>query len=199
MRAGRMVGVRGRDDDPVNRGRLGPKGLFGWQANHSEQRLTRPLLRRRGKLVETDWDTAMSLVVDRSKRLLAQFGPLSHGFYTSGQLLAEEYFVLAVLARLGLGTHHLDGNTRLCTATAEWALIESFGSDGTPGCFADVDHCDTLFLVGHNVAETQTVLWMRMLDRLSGPDRPRLVVVDPRRTVPAGWPTCIWRSAAGRT
>lgn len=32
------------------------------------------------------------------------------------------------------------------------------------------------------MAETQTVLWMRQLDRLRGPDRPRLVVVDPRRT-----------------
>src|SRR5947207_1795978 len=46
----------------------------------------------------------------------------------------------------------------------------------------DLDHCDTLFLVGHNMAETQTVMWMRVLDRLAGPDPPQLVVVDPRRT-----------------
>jgi ferredoxin-nitrate reductase len=45
-----------------------------------------------------------------------------------------------------------------------------------------VNHCDTLFLVGINIAETQTVTWMRMLDRLHGPDRPKLVVIDPRRT-----------------
>jgi anaerobic selenocysteine-containing dehydrogenase len=45
-----------------------------------------------------------------------------------------------------------------------------------------VDHCDALALWGHNVAETQTVLWMRMLDRLAGPDRPALVAVDPRPT-----------------
>ena len=32
---GRMVGVRGRADDRVNHGRLGPKDLFGWQANAS--------------------------------------------------------------------------------------------------------------------------------------------------------------------
>jgi anaerobic selenocysteine-containing dehydrogenase len=63
--------------------------------------------------------------------------------------------------------------------------VESFGSDGNPGSYTDIDLCDTLFLVGHNVAETQTVLWMRMLDRLHGPDRPALVVVDPRRTAAA--------------
>src|SRR4051812_1527596 len=50
---GRMVGVRGRVDDRVNRGRLGPKGLYGWQANHHGDRLTRPLVREGGELVET--------------------------------------------------------------------------------------------------------------------------------------------------
>jgi anaerobic selenocysteine-containing dehydrogenase len=45
-----------------------------------------------------------------------------------------------------------------------------------------VDHADTICLYGHNVAETQAVLWMRMLDRLEGPNPPKLVVVDPRPT-----------------
>jgi anaerobic selenocysteine-containing dehydrogenase len=35
---------------------------------------------------------------------------------------------------------------------------------------------------GHNVAESQAVLWMRVLDRLHGPDRPKLIAVDPRPT-----------------
>lgn len=39
---GRIAGVRGRAGDRVNRGRLGPKDLFGWQANASPDRLTRP-------------------------------------------------------------------------------------------------------------------------------------------------------------
>ena len=133
----------------------------------------------------------MGLIVSRSRELLESMGPLALGFYTSGQLFSEEYYAQAKVARAGLGTPHLDGNTRLCTATAEWALIESFGCDGDPGSYTDIDLCDTLFLVGHNVAETQTVLWMRMLDRLHGPDRPKLVVVDPRPT-PAAREADIW-------
>ncbi|MFC5746181.1 molybdopterin oxidoreductase family protein [Actinomadura rugatobispora] len=179
---GRIVGVRGRTGDRVNHGRLGPKGLYGWQAGNSPDRLTRPLVRRDGALVETGWDEAMDLVVAGAQRVLEEHGPLAMGFYTSGQLFLEDYYLQAVIARAGIGTPHLDGNTRLCTSTAEWALIESFGSDGNPGSYTDVDHADTLFLAGHNVAETQTVLWARMLDRLHGPDRPRLVVADPRRT-----------------
>jgi ferredoxin-nitrate reductase len=181
---GRMVGVRGREHDRVNRGRLGPKGLLGWQGQRSD-RLTRPLVRRNGRLQESSWDEAMGVVVEHSRALLEDRGPLTHGFYTSGQLMLEEYYTLAVLGKAGLGTPHMDGNTRLCTATAAAALKETFGTDGQPGSYDDVDHCDALFLFGHNVAETQTVLWARILDRLDGPDPPRLVCVDPRRTAVA--------------
>ncbi|MBZ6210352.1 molybdopterin-dependent oxidoreductase [Streptomyces olivaceus] len=179
---GRMVGVRGRDVDRVNRGRLGPKDLYGWQANSSRDRLTRPLVRRSGRLVETDWDTAMDLVTARSRELLDERGPGSIGFYTSGQLFLEEYYTLAVLARAGIGTNHLDGNTRLCTATAAEALKETFGCDGQPGSYDDIDHADVIALFGHNIAETQPVQWMRLLDRLEGADPPRLLCVDPRPT-----------------
>ncbi len=182
VRDGRIVGVRGRADDRVNHGRLGPKDLFGWQANRSGDRLTRPLVRDGGRLVEASWDEAMGRAVGRMRELLDAHGPGSVGFYTSGQLFLEEYYTLAVVARGGIGTPHLDGNTRLCTATAGEALKESFGSDGQPGSYEDVDHADVLALYGHNVAETQTVLWTRMRDRLAGPRPPALVCVDPRPT-----------------
>jgi anaerobic selenocysteine-containing dehydrogenase len=179
---GRIVGVRGRGVDRVNHGRLGPKGLFGWQANNSDDRLTTPLIRRGGELTPASWDEAMDLVVERSRTVLNQQGPLGMGFYNSGQLFLEDYYTLALVVRGGLGTPHLDGNTRLCTATSDFALKETFGADGAPGSLTDFDSCDTLFAVGYNMPETHTVLWSRVLDRLQGPDRPRLVVVDPRRT-----------------
>lgn len=59
-------------------------------------------------------------------------------------------------------------------------MRESFGSDGQPGSYADIDYTDCILMVGHNVAATQTVLWSRILDRLDGPSPPQLIVVDPR-------------------
>jgi len=178
----RIVGVRGRGVDRINKGRVDPKDLFGWQANNSKDRLTKPLVRKNGKLVEVSWDEAMSRIVEHSKWLLEEKGPLAFGFYTTGQLFLEEYYSLGVIGKAGLGTPHMDGNTRLCTATAAEALKETFGTDGQPGSYADVDHADAICLYGHNVAETQTVLWMRMLDRLEGSHPPKLIVVDPRPT-----------------
>lgn len=183
VRKGEIVGVRGRAGDRVNKGRLGPKDLFGWQANSSPDRLTTPLIREDGRLVEVDWETAMGRIVERSRELLECPGGWgSFGFYTSGQLFLEEYYTLGVIGKAGIGTPHMDGNTRLCTATAAAALKASFGTDGQPGSYTDVDHCDAIALWGHNVAETQTVLWARMLDRRAGPNPPAMLAVDPRAT-----------------
>lgn len=182
VKDGRIVGVRGRAEDRVNHGRLGPKDLFGWQANNSPDRLTKPLIRRDGKLVETDWDTAMNAVAGRTKELMEERGPSSIGFYTTGQLFLEEYYTLALIGHGGIGTNHMDGNTRLCTATAAAALKETFASDGQPGSYTDIDHADVIALYGHNMAETQTVLWTRILDRLAGPNPPKIICVDPRET-----------------
>jgi anaerobic selenocysteine-containing dehydrogenase len=159
IKNGRMVGVRGREVDRVNYGRLGPKGLNGWVANNSNDRLTKPLIRRDGRLEEATWDEAMTLIVQNSRNLVEKHSAGSIGFYTSGQLFLEEYYTLAVITKAGLGTPHTDGNTRLCTATAEAALKISFGTDGQPSSYTDIDTTDCIMLVGHNVASQETVLW----------------------------------------
>ncbi|MDB5234666.1 MAG: molybdopterin oxidoreductase [Hymenobacter sp.] len=185
VKDGRIVGVRGRAVDRVNHGRLGPKGLHGWEANHSPDRLTTPLIRRNGQLEPATWDEAMSLIVDKSKELVEKHTSSAIGFYTSGQLFLEEYYTLGVLGKAGLGTPHMDGNTRLCTATAGAALKISFGTDGQAGSYADLDTTEAVLLVGHNMASQQTVLWTRILDRLEGPNPPKVVVIDPRLTYTA--------------
>ncbi|GLX95423.1 nitrate reductase [Herbidospora sp. NBRC 101105] len=182
VKDGRIAGVRGRAGDRVNHGRVDPKDLFGWQANNSPDRLTRPLVRENGRLVEASWDTALGRVTGRVRELLDEQGPSALAFYTSGQLFLEEYYTLGLIAHGGLGTNHVDGNTRLCTATAAAALKESFGCDGQPGSYADIDHADVICLYGHNMAATQTVTWSRILDRLAGPRPPAVICVDPRTT-----------------
>jgi len=185
VRDGKIVGVRGKANDRVNHGRLGPKGLHAWEANDSPDRLKQPLIRRDGSLQEATWDEAMGLLVQRSKEIRERFSAGAIGFYTSGQLFLEEYYTLGVIGKAGLGTPHMDGNTRLCTATAATALKETFGSDGQPGSYTDLDTTEAILHFGHNIASQQTVLWMRVLDRRRGPNPPKLVVVDPRTTATA--------------
>jgi anaerobic selenocysteine-containing dehydrogenase len=122
----------------------------------------------------------MTRIVRRSQEIRDRHTSSALAFYTSGQLFLEEYYTLAVIGKAGLGTPHMDGNTRLCTATAAAALKESFGTDGQPGSYTDLDTTDAVLDIGHNMAEQQTVLWMRVLDRRRGPRPPKLVIIDPR-------------------
>src|SRR5262249_7584853 len=98
------------------------------------------------------------------------------------------YYTLSVIAHAGVGTDQLDGNTRLCTATAAQALQETFGCDGQPCSLADLDVTDCLLLVGSNPAENQTVLWTRVLDRRARPAPPPPPDVARRAPAPAPRP-----------
>jgi anaerobic selenocysteine-containing dehydrogenase len=181
---GRIVGVRGRSDHPVNRGRLGPKGLHQYIANRHSSRARYPLIRDvHGRQVRASWDAAMELMVERFNDALARGGPDAVAIYNSGQLLLEEYYTIGKIARAGLGIANIDANTRLCTATTAAALMENFGADGPPGAYEDLEQTECIVLVGHNAAEQSTVLWMRILAAKAGPHRPKVIVIDPRKTL----------------
>jgi anaerobic selenocysteine-containing dehydrogenase len=182
VKDGRIVGVRGRAEHPVNFGHLGPKGEHGWVANNARRRGTTPMIRRRkGEALQpVSWDEAMSFFVERFRAAWAQ-GHENLACYNSGQLTIEEFYTLGKLWRGGLQSSNIDGNTRLCTATSATGLMANFGVDGPVGSYVDVDQADLLCLYGHNVAEVQTVLWERML-AAKARNRGRIIVVDPRKS-----------------
>lgn len=178
-----IVGIKGNAKHPINRGRLGPKGENQFYANNSPDRLLHPLIRSSsGKLVPASWEEAMGLLVEKTKEVLRDKGPEGVAIYSTGQGFLEDYYTIAKIGRAGLGTHLLDANTRLCTATTEYALLQSFGSDGAPASYDDIDETETLMLFGHNVAETGTVLFERIMTRKRKTGKPFIIVVDPRRT-----------------
>ncbi len=182
VKDGRIVGVRGSANHPVNSGHLGPKGEHGWVANNTKRRGTTPMIRRRKSepLRPASWPEAIDFFIDRFKDAWKQ-GHDNLACYNSGQLTIEELYTLGKLWRGGLQSSNIDGNTRLCTATSATGLMANFGTDGPVASYVDVDQADLLCLYGHNVAEAQTVLWERMLaakQRNGG----RIMVADPRKT-----------------
>lgn len=186
VKDGKIVGIKGNGDHPINRGRLGPKGENQWYANNAPDRLTTPLIRNKeGALEPASWDDAMNLIAQKAKQTIQEKGTNSISIYSTGQGFMEDYYTLAKIGRAGLQTHLMDANTRLCTATTEFCLLQSFGADGTPASFDDIDETDTLMLFGHNVAETGTVLFERIMDRKKRTGKPYLIVVDPRKTLTA--------------
>jgi assimilatory nitrate reductase catalytic subunit len=180
VRDGKAVSVMGDPDHPVNEGRLCPKGLAEHQTIDVDGRLTRPLVRRmRGGVQQpASWDDAIAKVVGGFRDAVECHGPDAVAVLSTGQLVTEEFYALGKLVRAGLGIRHYDGNTTLCMASAAAGYKRTFGSDGPPGAYADLDRADCILLVGANVADNHPLLAPRVLGNRSA----TVIVVDPRVT-----------------
>ena len=182
-----ITGVRGDPDHPANVGRLCSKGAALHHTATREvtlqTRLLRPMQRNRyGEVAKPiGWDVALDLAVDRFDKAIKAYGPDSVGFYISGQLLTEDYYVFNKLAKGLIGTNNIDTNSRLCMSSAVAGYKQTLGADAPPACYDDLQHARTLFIAGSNTAWAHPVLYRRIEDaRARRPDL-RTVVVDPRQ------------------
>ncbi len=180
VRDGAAVAVRGDPDHPVNQGRLCPKGLSEHHTLAAPGRLHRPLVRtdRSGPFSPAPWDDALDRLVGGFADIVARHGPDAVAILSTGQLVTEEFYALGKLARLGLGIRHYDGNTTLCMSSAVAGYKASFGSDGPPGAYADLEEADCILLVGANIADNHPLLAPRVLAN----ETATVIVVDPRVT-----------------
>lgn len=175
---GKAVTVRGNPEHPVNRGKLCPKGLSEHHILAAPGRAKQPMLRKRGKLTPVSWDEALDTMVARIGLVQQKYGNNALGVIGTGQLLTEECYTLGKLVQLGFNTRNNDGNTTLCMASAVSGYKMSFGSDGPPGSYEDMEKADVVLLIGSNIADNHPILCQR-LER----DKSRtLIVADPRVT-----------------
>lgn len=178
VRAGKVVSVRGNPNHPVNSGKLCPKGLAEHYAIDAEDRAKYPLLRKDGQFTRIGWDEAIDTLVERFRQVQQKYGPESLGIVSTGQLVTEEFYALGKLVQLGFGTNNYDGNTTLCMSTAVAGYKRSFGSDGPPGAYEDLETADVILLIGANIAENHPIL----CTRLEANPAKTLIVADPRVT-----------------
>ncbi|QNI37240.1 molybdopterin oxidoreductase family protein [Edaphobacter albus] len=182
VRDSKAVAVRGNPHHPVNRGKLCPKGLSEHHILDAPGRAKHPLLRKNGVLTPVSWDEALETMATRFREIQERYGHESLGVISTGQLVTEEFYTLGKLVQLGLRTRNFDGNTTLCMASAVSGYKLSFGSDGPPGSYADMENADVILLIGANIADNHPILCHRV-DRTSPGTKPRtLIVVDPRVT-----------------
>jgi anaerobic selenocysteine-containing dehydrogenase len=178
VKENRAVSVRGNVDHPVNRGKLCPKGLSEHYTLEAENRAKYPLLRKNGKLVRVDWEEALGTMVEKFCAVQQKYGRDALGVIGTGQLVTEEFYTLGKLVQLGFGTKNFDGNTTLCMASAVSGYKRSFGSDGPPGAYEDIEKSDVIFLIGANIADNHPIL----CQYLEANPKKTLIVADPRVT-----------------
>jgi predicted molibdopterin-dependent oxidoreductase YjgC len=109
-----VVSVTTTDSVGVNKGRLCSKGRFGYTFIHSEDRLTRPLMRNeKGELEETTWTSALRRIAGEFKRIKKEYGPDSLGGLSSARCTNEENYLFQRLIRQVFVTNNVDHCARL--------------------------------------------------------------------------------------
>jgi len=185
---GDITGVRGDPDHPANFGRLCTKGstlhLTASKTVAMQTRLLQPQWRpqRDAPRQVVSWDAAITTATDRFADIIETHGPDAVGFYISGQLLTEDYYVFNKLAKGLIGTNNVDTNSRLCMSSAVAGYKATLGADAPPACYDDLNHASTLFIVGSNTAFAHPILFRRIEDAKRANPAMRTIVVDPRRT-----------------
>lgn len=108
----RVVGVTSCDGE-VNGRALCAKGRFGYGFIHHPDRLTAPLIKKDGKLVEASWEEAISLVAQKLGAVKKQHGSDALAVLSSARCTNEENYLLQKLTRAVFGTNNIDHCARL--------------------------------------------------------------------------------------
>jgi anaerobic selenocysteine-containing dehydrogenase len=180
LKDGVAVNLTPTNDYPVNLGMACPKGWEALNCLSASDRATAPMIRQPdGTFKATTWDDAMRRFVAKFKAIMAEHGPESVAFLSTGQICTEEIALLGCLWKFGMGALHCDSNTRQCMATAHVAYKQSFGFDSPPFTYADFEESDVLVFVGANPCIAHPIMWQRVLRNRT---KPQIIVIDPRRT-----------------
>ncbi len=164
---GKAVAVKGDPKSEVNKGLCCVKGYHSVMAIYGKDRLTKPLVKKNGKYVETSMNEALDLIASKMKETIKIHGKDSVSIYGSGQWTIPDGYVASKLFKGCIGTNNVEANARLCMASAVTGFITSFGMDEPMGCYEDIDYADVFVLWGNNMAEMHPVLFSRMLDQRS--------------------------------
>jgi formate dehydrogenase alpha subunit len=177
VRDGRLVRAKG-EEAPPNEGKLCVKGRFGFEFVHSKERLTKPLIRKNGRLVEASWDEALDLVAQKFKELKERYGPESLAVLASSRATNESNYLAQKFARTVLGTNNIDNCARICHAPSVHGLYRAFGSGAMTNSIAEIGGAECLFLIGSNPTEAHPVIGARI--RRAVQKGTKLIVADPR-------------------
>ena len=137
---------------------------------------------RTSKRVRASWNQAQEFIAKKFADTIREHGPDSVGFYISGQLLTEDYYVFNKLAKGLIGTNNIDTNSRLCMSSAVAGYKQTLGADAPPACYEDIDHAEVIFIAGSNTAYAHPILYRRIEDARKKNPSLKVIVADPRRT-----------------
>ena len=177
---GRIVKTVPTKGYPVNDGFSCIKGLSLSKQQTTVKPNALPKIRQAdGSFKEVSWEEGFDHVAGKIKELQEKYGRESFAGISTGQLTLEEFAIFGHVMRNFLQTN-VDGNTRLCMASAAVAHKGTYGYDAPGYTLNDFELSDTIIFIGSNPVVAHPIIWQRVRNNKI-PDR-KIIVIDPRKS-----------------
>jgi formate dehydrogenase alpha subunit len=159
--------VLGVDDETSNNnGFLCCKGRFGYEYVHHPDRITEPMVRRNGELVQATWDEAYEYIVQAVDRVRTNDGPGALGGIASARCTNEENYLFQKFMRAVIGTNNVDSIARFGHFPGMEALRKAFGVEAPTNSLNDLQHSDLIFALDSNITEDEHVAGLKLLKQV---------------------------------
>ncbi len=160
-----------------NNGDLCARGFFGFHSASHPDRLTHPLIRRNGALVQTTWEEALEYIAERVGELKQEHGGESVGGLISGRCTNEELYLFQKFMRVAIGTNHIDSSARYGHVNGLHAMRLVQGTHRWTITFDDILDADVLLLVGTNITETNPITGLKVKEAVKK-RQARLITIE---------------------
>ena len=183
--ANRVVRVTGREVPP-NDGMLCVKGRYGYEFHANPERLTHPMIRKNGELVQVSWDEALDYTAKRIKDIVDEHGPDVFSALGSGRITNENNYAIQKFTRAVIKTNNVDHCARVCHAPTVAGLAAAFGSGAATNSITEIsDLTDVIFVIGSNMTEAHPVVSYYV--KQAAKRGATLIVSDPRKNDLVRW------------
>ncbi|SEO34631.1 NADH-quinone oxidoreductase subunit NuoG [Nitrosovibrio sp. Nv6] len=158
VKQNRVMRVLPRENEDINECWLSDKDRFSYEGLNSEERLSKPMIKREGQWQECDWQTALEFVANGLKAVTEKHGAQSIGALVSPHSTLEELYLLQKFVR-GLGSGNIDHRLRQSDFRADDHM------QGTPWLgmsIADVSRLKSALVIGSTLRKDHPLLAQRL-------------------------------------
>jgi NADH-quinone oxidoreductase subunit G len=167
-RRGKILRRLADNDAVVNEYWITDKDRFAFAWQNQPDRLTRPLVRKDGELVEVSWPEALAAAAEGLKAAAGLTGTSADkkakgvGVLPGGRVTMEDAYAYQKFARVALGTHDVDARTRVASDEEQSFLGANVAGAGIGVTFAELERAPAVLFVGFEPEDEGGVVFLRL-------------------------------------
>ena len=146
----------------VNNGMLCSRGRFGYEFVNSKERLTAPMIRKNGTLVEATWEEAITFVAKKLDEIKTTAGSQAIAGIGSVRCTNEDNYLFQKFMRVAVGTNNIDTTARTGFAGAQSFIENIFGQGATANIISGIANSDTVMVVGGDPTTVNPILGLQI-------------------------------------